>query len=208
MRTTFGIVFCAIAAFNAGTGHARGCRGGRTSIGTKRSQTQRKKKRIMERMQAWRWMLAALLLAVGETAGRAEEFAIQSFDGTGKLVFGALQGASNYEVRTSSAITGGWSVARSVTPTAANALTTTVSVAGAGGVCKVVAFMNGGSPSSERYLVIDLSAGPSATSYPVSYLSAVPVGGWTDEYKTTKLVMRRITKGAFTMGSPTGELGR
>jgi formylglycine-generating enzyme required for sulfatase activity len=58
------------------------------------------------------------------------------------------------------------------------------------------------------YLVIDLSGGPEASSYPVSYLDAVPSGGWTDEYKTTKLVMRRILAGTFTMGSPEGELGR
>lgn len=58
------------------------------------------------------------------------------------------------------------------------------------------------------YMVVDLSGGPSASSYPVSYLSAVPSGGWGDEYKTTKLVMRKITHGTFTMGSPTNELGR
>jgi formylglycine-generating enzyme required for sulfatase activity len=60
------------------------------------------------------------------------------------------------------------------------------------------------------YLVIDLSAGPSAGSYPVTYLVGAPVGGWTVEYKTTKLVLRLIprTNPAFTMGSPTGELGR
>ncbi len=62
--------------------------------------------------------------------------------------------------------------------------------------------------SADTYLVIDLSGGPSASSYPVSYLSEVPAGGWTDEYKTTKLVMRRIPAGTFTMGSPSGEPGR
>ncbi|MBT7299338.1 MAG: formylglycine-generating enzyme family protein [Victivallales bacterium] len=58
------------------------------------------------------------------------------------------------------------------------------------------------------YLVIHLSAGPSATTYPVSYLPAVPAGGWTAAYKTTKLVLRRIPAGTFNMGSPVGELGR
>jgi formylglycine-generating enzyme required for sulfatase activity len=60
----------------------------------------------------------------------------------------------------------------------------------------------------DSYLVVDLSAGPSASSYPVSTLNAVPSGGWTDEYKTTKMVFRRIPAGAFTMGSPASELGR
>lgn len=63
-------------------------------------------------------------------------------------------------------------------------------------------------PTAGDYMVIDLSGGPSASSYPVSYLTSIPVGGWTDEYKTTKLVMRRIPAGTFTMGSPSGELGR
>lgn len=50
------------------------------------------------------------------------------------------------------------------------------------------------------YCVVDLSAGPNATKYPVSYLAAEPKGGWTDEYKTTKLVLRRIEPGTFIMG--------
>ena len=62
----------------------------------------------------------------------------------------------------------------------------------------------GGAP----YLVVDLSGGADATNYPVSYLPAVPQGGWTDEYKTTKLVLRLIPPGTFMMGSPTTELGR
>ena len=52
-----------------------------------------------------------------------------------------------------------------------------------------------------RYCVIDLSGGASATNYPVAYLSVPPVGGFNaDEFKTTKLVLRRLEAGTFTMG--------
>ena len=43
-----------------------------------------------------------------------------------------------------------------------------------------------------RYCVIDLSAGADAKAWPVSYLPSVPTGGWTDEYKTRKIALRRI----------------
>ena len=63
-------------------------------------------------------------------------------------------------------------------------------------------------PLPKKYMVVDLSGGTSAASYPVSYLSGVPEGGWGDEYKTTKLVLRLVEPGTFTMGSPSGEIGR
>ena len=58
------------------------------------------------------------------------------------------------------------------------------------------------------YMVIDLSGGTNATSFAISYLDDVPEGGWTEEYKTTKLVLRKIEAGKFSMGSPEDELGR
>ena len=61
---------------------------------------------------------------------------------------------------------------------------------------------------ARQYMVVDLSAGPRATRYPVSYLDAIPAGGWTETHRTTKMVLRRIAKGSFRMGSPSGELGR
>jgi formylglycine-generating enzyme required for sulfatase activity len=64
---------------------------------------------------------------------------------------------------------------------------------------------------TRTYVVIDLSAGSSATSYPWTELDSVPAGGWTTDHKTTKLVLRRIPAGTFTMGSPgdpAPELGR
>ena len=55
-------------------------------------------------------------------------------------------------------------------------------------------------PAGGLYLVVDLSAGPEAKTYPVSNLMDVPKGGWSDEYKTAKLVLRRIEPGTFVMG--------
>lgn len=49
------------------------------------------------------------------------------------------------------------------------------------------------------YMVIDLSSGANSGLYPVSYLDAVPSGGWDDTYKTMKLVLRRIEPGTFKM---------
>jgi len=53
----------------------------------------------------------------------------------------------------------------------------------------------------KRYMIIDLSAGSSATTYPVSYTNCPPSGGWPEEYMTTKMVLRRIDPCSFHMGS-------
>lgn len=59
-------------------------------------------------------------------------------------------------------------------------------------------------PENGLYMVIDLSAGTTEegteTRFPISYLTAVPKGGWTDEYKTTKLVLRRVPAGKDPLG--------
>ena len=60
---------------------------------------------------------------------------------------------------------------------------------------------------TQQYLVVDMSSGQAGT-WTVSGLDAVPEGGWTDEYKTKKMVLRLIMPGTFTMGSPEDELGR
>ena len=52
----------------------------------------------------------------------------------------------------------------------------------------------------DKYMVIDLSDGANATSYPVVYMAKAPSGGFnTDVYKTTKLVLRCILPGPFRM---------
>ena len=57
----------------------------------------------------------------------------------------------------------------------------------------------------QRYCVIDISQ---ENAYSVSYLAAKPAGGWTDEYKTTKIVLKHVKPGTFVMGTPEDEVGR
>ena len=57
------------------------------------------------------------------------------------------------------------------------------------------------------YMVIDLSPGPEAEKYDVSYLTEIPNGEWDDEYKSSKLVLKLVCPGTFMMGSPVDELG-
>jgi formylglycine-generating enzyme required for sulfatase activity len=166
----------------------------------------------------WRKRLLAGTLAGAGWAGvgEAEGLAIQSFNGTGQLVFNELSTATVYRVEWANAPTGVWHtgspgvtgiVARGTGQNAA-----TVGVSAASCFYRVVASVTNATPpvTEGDYLVVDLSGGPSASSYPVSYLSAVPGGGWTDEHKTTKLVLRKIPATApnFMMGSPANELGR
>ncbi len=54
-----------------------------------------------------------------------------------------------------------------------------------------------GVASLRRYLVVDVSSGPDAASYPVGWLDEVPAEGWTDEYKTTKIVLRLVHPGSY-----------
>lgn len=57
------------------------------------------------------------------------------------------------------------------------------------------------SPAGRRYCIIDLSPGPNAQRYSVSWRDYDPSSsGWEDMYKTTKLVLRRIEPGTFIMG--------
>ena len=58
----------------------------------------------------------------------------------------------------------------------------------------------------KKYCVIDVSAGENATNYPVTYLDSAPTAGWSDEYKTTKIVLRRIEPGTFNMSGRTTTL--
>jgi formylglycine-generating enzyme required for sulfatase activity len=156
----------------------------------------------MKKMKIWRLLSVALLLGFGGTVVRAQGLRIQSFDGAGQLSFGTDGSATNYCIEWASSPAGPW------TNTWNHLLDIPVPVSGIV-TCSVPMFYRVVA-SAYTYMVVDLSGGPSASSYPVSYLVDVPPGGWTDDYKTAKLVLRRIsaTTPDFTMGSPSGELGR
>ena len=57
------------------------------------------------------------------------------------------------------------------------------------------------------YVVVDLSGGPDATSYPVRYTNESPDLN-DDTCRTTELWLRKIPAGTFTMGSEEDEVGR
>jgi len=61
--------------------------------------------------------------------------------------------------------------------------------------------------SPNRYMIVDISGGVAALSFPVSYTNSPPAGGWSEEYKLSKIVFRRIEPGVFTMGSSISETG-
>lgn len=75
--------------------------------------------------------------------------------------------------------------------------------------CERMTVMGSSEQAQGLYMVIDLSSGANSSKYPVSYLDAVPSGGWSDEYKTTKLVLRRIEAGTFKyQGTTTTTIAR
>lgn len=162
----------------------------------------------MKRMNGWCGGLMIALMCAGVT-GRslAEGLVIQSFDGTGQLTFSTLPTATVYRVEWAPSPNGPWtnswsSLAAIPHPPTGGLVTCFVPMC-----YRVVATVTNQQSGVDDYLVIDLSAGSSATTYPVSHLTAVPEGGWSDEYKTTKIVLQRIRAGSFTMGSPDTELG-
>ena len=54
---------------------------------------------------------------------------------------------------------------------------------------------------AQRYMIIDISGGPNARRYPVSYMSKIPESGWTEEYKSNKVVLRKVDPCEFMMGA-------
>ena len=75
--------------------------------------------------------------------------------------------------------------------------------------CKYESPSNVTALASHRYLVVDLSGGCDAEHYPVGWVAYDSKVGWPDEYKTTKLVLRRINPGSYIVGeNKTNEANR
>ena len=147
------------------------------------------------------WLMVTLL---GWTAwlvqGQPE---IVSLGHNGELTCKDVTHTSRYMVEVASLPSGPWTntgdALANVWGTSNGTMQVTVPMTNSPSFYRVVA------PTND-YLVVDLSGGTNAPSYPVGYLADIPAGGWEDEYRTTKLVLRRIPAGTFMMGS-TAELG-
>lgn len=119
------------------------------------------------------WVMTSTLLAIAEPVS-SPEFNLD------------LRGLGPWERRTAAA----------TESLAYSAAWATNAAAGAKAVVKAMPVLK----QKPKYVVIDLSGGTNATHYGLSYLNDVPEGGWSDEYKTSKLVLRHIPAGAFVMG--------
>ena len=73
--------------------------------------------------------------------------------------------------------------------------------------CQIAARLFDYASATTTYLVIDLSGGPEATSYPCRYTNSAPNISGT-ACRTKELWLRRILGGTFLMGSPEDERGR
>ena len=62
----------------------------------------------------------------------------------------------------------------------------------------------------KKFMVLDLSGGSTVEQFPVSFVSHPPKAGWAADQAnyTTKLVLRRINAGTYTVGSPETEGNR
>ena len=158
-------------------------------------------------MMALRWLLPVLLFwGFSVSAGGLE---IKALDKElGELVFKTADAGTihhSYRIEmTTSLVSAAWSVCSTVGGVGAAASVTNPMTAGSPSMFyRVVATSNSAVFVDGAYMVIDLSGGTNAASYPVEYYeknSDVPGGVNSDIYKTDKVLLRLIHKGTFAMG--------
>jgi formylglycine-generating enzyme required for sulfatase activity len=150
----------------------------------------------------------SLVISVMAVCACGGELRVESFGHGGQLVFSTLDSSTNYNYRVewAPAPAGPWS-----TFGGAGTWLDSISAAQGSSVTSTVPMFYRTVATRGDYMVVDLSSGASASSYPVTYYGALadlPAAANSDVYKTTNLLMRLIPRGTFTMGSPTNELGR
>ena len=160
-------------------------------------------------MKMLKWLLCLLLAGTGLFAD-AGELNITSFTlDNSELVFKTADSGTvhhNYRVEmATSLVSAAWSVHRTVVGVGASAsVTNTATTTNTASMFyRVVATSNSATFVDGSYMVVDLSGGANAVSYPVVYYrkqADVPSGANSDIYKTSKLLLRLIPKGTFTMG--------
>lgn len=156
------------------------------------------------------WRLAATVTLAVAGAAKAAGPAITSFIPSEKRVVFKTSEATTarhtFRIEAStSLVAAAWTVqATACGFGAAASVTSPVTAGGPATFYRVVATSNATAFVDGAYLSIDLSGGKDANSYPVTHyfsLADVPGGANSDIYKTSRLLMRRIPKGTFTMGT-------
>jgi formylglycine-generating enzyme required for sulfatase activity len=122
-------------------------------------------------------------------SGTSAAISLSATDGARAFSASTVEG--DVSATTSGTYRVSWNVAADYPDLYAPAFTVTASASVAGFVPDA---------HSGDYMVVDLSGGTGAAAYPVAYLTEVPEGGWSEEHRTSKLVLRKIPKGSFTMG--------
>ena len=128
--------------------------------------------------------MAALTIACLGFAGAAH-----AATGTSAEFKVDLKGMGPWEMRTAAA-------SEAIAYSSAWATNALSALSGANAVVKVCPAKR----NKPKYIAIDLSGGTAATHYPIEYFDEIPGGSWSDEYKTSKLVLRHIPAGSFIMG--------
>lgn len=154
------------------------------------------------------WVMPVLLMATIQLV-QGGELIIKSFDRLGRLSYDTIDDGTNHNYRVEWApdLAGPWSEFGISGAYWLNAKPQPCGVTVTSAVpvyYRVVAIPG-------DYLVVDLSGGSDAATYPVSYyrtIAEIPDGADSDVYRTTKLLLRLVPRGSFMVGSPTNELGR
>ena len=160
-------------------------------------------------MRLFKVLLAPLLLIAGPYA-RAGLLEITSFTPDNEeLVFRTSDSGTvhhNYRVESStSLVSSAWSVKRMVSGVGpAESVANLIPTNSPSMFYRVIATSNSVDFVDGPYMSVDISGGTNTASYPISYFRSqaeVPGGVNSDIYKTTKLLLRLIPPGTFTMGS-------